>query len=140
MPSELVAAQTSASSKSANGKVSIQWSKSGGFNTFLRSPFFHRYPDLMTLSSTESRGFPLISADFHPPSSSSSSSESSPLPDLLSAIDDSGCCIDDVPACKLPLTPWIDVWPEEAKMSGERIESESDSVPETGAPPEMLDG
>lgn len=81
-----------------------------------------------------------MSADFHPPSSSSSSSESSPLPDLLSAIDDSGCCIDDVPACKLPLTPWVDVWLDEAKMSGERIESESDSVPETGAPPEWLDG
>jgi hypothetical protein len=54
-------------------------------------------------------------------------------------MDDSRGCIDE-PTCKLPLTPWVDMWPEGAKMSGERIESESDSVPETGAPPEMLDG
>lgn len=90
----------------------------------------------MTLSSNESRGFPLISADFQPPSSSSSSSESSPLAEPRSAIDDNGG-IADVPECRLLLTPWDWVCPESAPMSGERMESESDSFPETA---ETLDG
>lgn len=82
----------------------------------------------MTLSSTEPRALACTSAVFHPPSStSSSSSVSSPLPDLLSAMEVKGGCEDEVPICR------PEKWAEDDRMSGVRIESESDSVPETGA-------
>lgn len=100
--------------------------------TFLRSPFFHRYPALITLSSAELWRWPSPAcAVFQPPSpSSSSSSESSPLPDLRSAIDDRGCCWIELPGIIVPATGPI---PEgERFQSGVKIESESDSVPETG--------
>lgn len=89
----------------------------------------------MTLSSTELRGLAGTSAVFQPPSTaSSSSSVSSPLFDLRSAIEDRGGCDDDVPACRPELT-----WPIDIEASGVRIESESDSVPDTG-PIDKLDG
>ncbi len=82
----------------------------------------------MTDSSAELRGFVRTAAVFHPPSTTSSSSVSSPLSERRSAIDESGGCEDEVPACAGP--PWCDELG--MAMSCVRTESESDSVPETG--------
>jgi hypothetical protein len=98
------------------------------WRTLRRSPFFHRYPDLITVSSSLPRCLPLTSAVFQPPSSSSSSSssDSSPLSSRRSAMDDNGCC-------EVPLTCSPVKLGEAGRMSGGAAESESDSVPDTGA-------
>ena len=106
--------------------------------TFLRSPFFHKYPALMTLSSTELRGLlARMSAVFHPPSTATSSSVSSPLSERRSAIDDKGGCDDEAPAWTPPAA--LEPPARGVDTSGVKIESESDSVPETG-PVERFDG
>ena len=119
--------RTSVSSMSKN--ISWRWPRDLViyFYTFRRSPFFHKYPALMTLSSIELRGLACTSAVFQPPSTaSSSSSVSSPLFVLRSAMEVRGGC-DDVPAWRLEPP-----WPIDIDTSGVRIESESDSVPDTG--------
>jgi len=98
--------------------------------TLRLSPFFHRYPVLITVSSTAL--WDLAGEEvFHPPSpSSNSSSESSaPLPSLRSAIGFSECGVVDAPgiagAARVDNPPLGDT-----EMSGDSIESESDSFPE----------
>ena len=80
--------------------------------TLRLSPFFQRYPARMSLLSPAARG---TSAVRHTPVSSSSSSESSPVL-CRSAMADSGG------GAEL-----------DARWSGDKPESESDSVPDTAA-------
>lgn len=101
-----------------------KWYGRRGLHTFLRSPFFQRYPLLITTSFRPPRSWPFHVACASP--SSSSSESSSPLWDLRSAIADSGGCA-TAPARKLGPA----VYGDGGTRSGERIESESDSVPDT---------